>query len=411
MAVPARSRRRTTTIDRLAQRMNEITESPTMAIDAKAKALKAAGENVIGFGAGEPDFPTPEHIVEAAAAATHNTAFHRYTPAGGLPELRAAIAAKTKRDSAYEVAPEQVVVTNGGKQALYNACLAIIDPGDEIILPAPYWVSYPEMIRLAGGTMVTIETTEQTGFRATLDQLERVRTSKTKALVFTSPSNPTGSVYPPDEVEAIARWCNEHGIWIITDEIYEHLVYGAHSFSSMPVLVPEVAERCIVVNGVAKAYAMTGWRVGWSLAPLDVTNKMISLQSHTTSNVSNVAQAAALAAVSGDLEAARTMHAAFDRRRQTIVKLLNEIDGIDCYEPEGAFYAFPSVRGLFGRTIAGVTIASSLDLADVVLGEAKVAFVPGEGFGAPGYARFSYALGDADLEEGIGRIARLLAAS
>jgi len=391
--------------------MSEITESPTMAIDAKAKALKAAGEDVIGFGAGEPDFPTPEHIVEAAAKATHNSAYHRYTPAGGLPELRSAIASKTKRDSAYDVDAQQVVVSNGGKQALYNAFMAIVDPGDEVILPAPYWVSYPDMIRLAGGTMVAVETTETTGFRATLDQLERARLTKTKALMFTSPSNPTGSVYPPDEVEAIARWCHDHDIWIITDEIYEHLVYGTHSFSSMPVLVPEVADRCVVVNGVAKAYAMTGWRVGWSIAPLDVTKKMISLQSHTTSNVSNVAQVAALAAVSGDLEAARTMRAAFDRRRQTIVKLLNEIEDVDCYEPEGAFYAFPSIKGLFGRTIAGVTIKSSLDLADVVLGEARVAFVPGEGFGAPGYARFSYALGDDDLEEGIGRIARLLAST
>ncbi|HZK51605.1 MAG TPA: pyridoxal phosphate-dependent aminotransferase [Actinomycetota bacterium] len=399
------------TPDRLAQRMSEITESPTMAIDAKAKALKAAGEDVIGFGAGEPDFPTPEHIVEAAAKATHNSAYHRYTPAGGLPELRSAIASKTKRDSAYDVDAQQVVVSNGGKQALYNAFMAIVDPGDEVILPAPYWVSYPDMIRLAGGTMVAVETTETTGFRATLDQLERARSTKTKALMFTSPSNPTGSVYPPDEVEAIARWCHDHDIWIITDEIYEHLVYGTHSFSSMPVLVPEVADRCVVVNGVAKAYAMTGWRVGWSIAPLDVTKKMISLQSHTTSNVSNVAQVAALAAVSGDLEAARTMRAAFDRRRQTIVKLLNEIEDVDCYEPEGAFYAFPSIKGLFGRTIAGVTIKSSLDLADVVLGEARVAFVPGEGFGAPGYARFSYALGDDDLEEGIGRIARLLAST
>ena len=399
------------TPDRLAQRMSEITESPTMAIDAKAKALKAAGENVIGFGAGEPDFPTPEHIVEAAARATHNSAYHRYTPTAGLPELRSAIASKTKRDSAYDVEAQQVVVSNGGKQALYNACMAIVDPGDEVILPAPYWVSYPDMIRLAGGTMVAVETTEATGFRATLDQLDKASSATTKALMFTSPSNPTGSVYPPDEVEAIARWCHDHGIWIITDEIYEHLVYGDHSFSSMPVLVPEVADRCIVVNGVAKAYAMTGWRVGWSIAPIDVTKKMISLQSHTTSNVSNVAQVAALAAVSGDLDAARKMRAAFDRRRQTIVKLLNDIEGVDCYDPEGAFYAFPSVKALFGRTIAGVTIGSSLDLADVVLGEAKVAFVPGEGFGAPGYARFSYALGDDDLEEGIGRIARLPAST
>jgi aspartate/methionine/tyrosine aminotransferase len=391
--------------------MTQITESPTMAIDAKAKALKAAGANVIGFGAGEPDFPTPDHIVEAAAKATHNTAYHRYTPAGGLPELRAAIATKTKRDSELDVGAEQIVVTNGGKQALYNACMAIVDPGDEVILPAPYWVSYPEMIRLAGGEVVAIETTETTGFRATLDQLEQARGDKTKALMFTSPSNPTGAVYPSDEVEAIGRWCVEHGIWVITDEIYEHLTYGEHTFASMPVLVPELAERCIVVNGVAKAYAMTGWRVGWSIAPADVTKKMVSLQSHTTSNVSNVAQVAALAAVSGDLEAAKMMREAFDRRRKKIHSLLNDIDGVDCYEPEGAFYAFPSVKGLLGRTIAGVTMGSALDLADVVLGEARVAFVPGEGFGAPGYARFSYALSDDDLEEGVGRFAELIKSS
>lgn len=397
--------------DRLSQRVSNITESPTMAIDAKAKALKAAGEDVIGFGAGEPDFPSPTHVVEAAVKAAQNPAYHRYTPAGGILELRAAIAAKTKRDSGYDVATEQVVVSNGGKQALHNAFLAIVDPGDEVILPAPYWVSYPEMIRLASGTVVEVGTTEATGFRVTLDQLESARTSRTKALVFTSPSNPTGSVYPPGEVEEIGRWCVEHGIWIVTDEIYEHLVYDDHTFSSMPVLVPDLADTCIVVNGVAKSYAMTGWRVGWSIAPADVTKKIISLQSHTTSNVSNVAQIAALAAVSGDLEAAKMMREAFDRRRRTIHALLNDIDGFDCYEPEGAFYAFPSVKGVFGRTIAGVTVANSLDLADVVLGEVKVAFVPGDGFGAPGYARFSYALGDDDLKEGIGRIARLLAAS
>ncbi|MGH2825440.1 MAG: pyridoxal phosphate-dependent aminotransferase [Actinomycetota bacterium] len=391
--------------------MNQITESPTMAIDAKAKALKAAGEDVIGFGAGEPDFPSPAHVVEAAVKAAQNPAYHRYTPAGGILELRAAIAAKTKRDSAYDVATEQVVITNGGKQALYNTFMAIVDAGDEVILPAPYWVSYPEMIRLAEGTVVEVGATSATGFRVTLDQLESARTSRTKALVFTSPSNPTGSVYPPEEVEAIGRWCVEHGIWVVTDEIYEHLTYGDHTFSSMPVLVPDLADQCIVVNGVAKSYAMTGWRVGWSIAPADVTGKIISLQSHTTSNVSNVAQIAALAAVSGDLEAAKIMRDAFDRRRQTIHALLNDIDGFDCYEPEGAFYAFPSVEGLFGRTIAGVTIGNSVELADVVLGEAKVAFVPGEGFGAPGYARFSYALGDDDLKEGIGRIANLLAAS
>jgi aspartate aminotransferase len=385
-----------------------IAESATLAIDSKAKALKAAGENVIGFGAGEPDFPTPEHIVAAAAEATHNVKYHRYTPAGGLPELRAAIATKTQRDSGYEVLPEQVLVCNGGKHALYNAVLTTIAPGDEVLLPAPYWVSYPEMIRLAGGTVAEIPTTEATGFRVTVDQLESAATDRTKMLLFVSPSNPTGAVYPPEEVEAIGRWALERGVWVLTDEIYEHLVYGDSRFSSMPVQVPEIADRCIVVNGVAKTYAMTGWRVGWMIAPVDVTNAAASLQSHATSNVSNVAQAAALAAVTGDLEAVETMREAFDRRRQTMYKMLNEIEGVVCVEPQGAFYAFPAFKDLLGKTVAGHRIDTTMDLADVILGEARVAIVPGEGFGAPGYARLSYALGDEDLIEGVRRIADLI---
>jgi aspartate/methionine/tyrosine aminotransferase len=377
-------------------------------VDAKAKALKAAGEKVIGFGAGEPDFPTPQHIVEAAAAAAANPVFHKYTPTPGLPELRAAIARKTERDSGYAVLPEQVLVANGGKHALFNAFMSIVDPGDEVLVPAPYWVSYPEMVRLAEGVAVEIPTTEETGFRVTLDQLEAAVTAKTKALLFVSPSNPTGAVYPPEEVAAIGRWALEKGIWIVTDEIYEHLVYGDARFSSMPVLVPELAERCIVINGVAKTYAMTGWRVGWMIAPKDVIVAATNMQSHATSNVSNVAQAAALAAVAGDLSASEMMREAFDRRRQTIYKLLNEIPGVDCYEPEGAFYAFPSFKGVLGKDISGRTPSSSLELAEVILEEAKVAIVPGEAFGAPGYARLSYALGDTDIVEGVTRIADLL---
>jgi aspartate/methionine/tyrosine aminotransferase len=394
--------------ERLSDKVLAITESSTLAIDAKAKALKASGENVIGFGAGEPDFDTPEHIVEAAAEATHNPVFHRYTPAAGLPELRAAIAAKTKRDSGYDVEPSQVLVSNGGKHALYNAFMSLLDPGDEVLVPAPYWVSYPEMIMLAGGVVVELPTTEQTGFRVLIEQLEAAITDRTKALLFVSPSNPTGSVYPPDQVKAIGEWAEDRGVWVVTDEIYEHLVYGDAVFSSLPVEVPDLAERCIVINGVAKTYAMTGWRVGWMVAPADLIRSAASMQSHSTSNVANVAQAAALAAVAGDLGAVADMRDAFDRRRNTMVKMLNEIEGISCYEPEGAFYCFPSLKGLFGREIAGRTIKDSLELAEVVLETAKVAFVPGEGFGGPGYARFSYALGDDDLVEGIGRIADLL---
>ncbi|MEA2509311.1 MAG: aspartate aminotransferase [Actinomycetota bacterium] len=378
-------------------------------MDAKAKALKAAGENVIGFGAGEPDFPTPGHIVKAAAEASAHAIYHHYTPTEGLPELRAAIASKTARDSGLEAEPSQVLVSAGGKHALFNAFLTLIDPGDEVLIPAPYWVSYPEMVRLAGGTVVALATSEATGFRVGVEQLEAARTERTKALVFVSPSNPTGAVYPPEEVEAIGRWAAEHGVWVLTDEIYEHLVYGDAVVSSMPVLVPELAERCIVFNGVAKTYAMTGWRIGWMIGPADIIKAAASLQSQSTSNVSNISQAAALAAVAGDLTAAHEMRQSFDRRRMAMHKLLNDIDGVDCYEPEGAFYCFPSFKTFLGRTIGGRKIASTLDLADLLLDKALVAIVPGEGFGAPGYARLSYALSDDDLAEGIDRIASALA--
>jgi aspartate aminotransferase len=393
---------------RVSERVSQIAPSATLAVDAKAKELKAAGENVIGFGVGEPDFPTPEHIVRAAAEAATHGIYHHYTPTEGLPELRAAIARKTARDSDYAVEPSQVLVTAGGKHALFNAFLTLLDPGDEVLLPAPYWVSYPEMIKLAGGTAIALPTSEATGFRVGIDQLEAARTDRTKAIVFVSPSNPTGAVYPPAEVEAIGRWAAEHGIWVLTDEIYEHLVYGDAEFTSMPVAVPEIADRCVVINGVAKTYAMTGWRVGWMIAPVDITKAAASLQSQSTSNISNVAQAAALAAVTGDLAAAHEMREAFDRRRRAMHKLLNDIDGVDCYEPEGAFYCFPSFKAIIGRTVAGRKIDTTLDLADLLLDKALVAIVPGEGFGAPGYARLSYALGDDDLAEGIDRIASAL---
>jgi aspartate/methionine/tyrosine aminotransferase len=393
---------------RISDRISSITESATLAVDAKAKALKAAGRPVIGFGAGEPDFPTPDYIVEAAVAASRVPAMHRYTPAGGLPELKEAIAAKTLRDSGYAVTAAQVLVTNGGKQALYNAFATLLDPGDEAILPAPYWTTYPEAIRLAGGVPVEVMTDETSGYRATVDQLEAARTPRTKVLVFVSPSNPTGAVYSPAEVKAIGEWALAHGIWVITDEIYEHLVYGDAEFSSMPVLVPGLADTCIIVNGVAKTYAMTGWRVGWLIGPADVIKAATNLQSHATSNVSNVAQAAAIAAVSGDLAAVDEMKVAFDRRRMLIVAMLNEIDGVECPTPEGAFYVYPSVKALIGKTLRGKTISSSAELANIILDEAEVAVVPGEAFGTPGYLRLSYALGDADITEGITRMQKLL---
>jgi aspartate/methionine/tyrosine aminotransferase len=393
---------------RVSARIGSIAESATLAVDAKAKAKKAAGEDVVGFGAGEPDFPTPAAIVEAAVEACRNPANHRYTPAGGLPELKHAIADKTKRDSGYEVHPAQVLVTNGGKQAVYEAFASLLDPGDEVLLPAPYWTTYPEAVKLAGGVPVDVVTTEHQGYRVTVEQLEAARTERTKVLLWCSPSNPTGAVASPEEVEAIGHWALEHGIWVVADEIYEHLVYGGAAHVSMPVAVPELAEQCVVVNGVAKTYAMTGWRVGWLIGPVDVVKAATNLQSHATSNVSNVSQRAALAAVAGDLSAVADMRAAFDRRRQTMVKMLNEIPGVDCPEPFGAFYAYPSIKGLLGKTLRGRTIESSAQLAELVLDEVGVAVVPGEAFGTPGYFRLSYALGDDDLVKGVSRLAELL---
>ena len=397
--------------NRASARLAAIAESATLAVDAKAKALKAAGENVIGFGAGEPDFPTPEHIVEAAVRACRDPKHHRYTPAAGLPELREAIAAKTLRDSGFATTAGQVLVTNGGKHAVFTAFAALCDPGDEVIIPAPYWTTYPEAVVLAGGVPVVVDTDEATGFRVTVEQLESACTARTKVLLFVSPDNPSGSVYPPEEVRAIGKWAAERGIWVLTDEIYEHLTYGSHTFTSMPTLVPEIADRCVIVNGVAKTYAMTGWRVGWMIGPADVMKAAVNFQSHTTSNVNNVAQMAALAAVSGDLSAVAMMRAAFERRGRSMHRLLSSIPGVTCLEPEGAFYCYPNVKGLLGRELAGRVATTSLELADLILSECKVAIVPGEAFGTPGYARFSFALGDADLEEGIGRIAALVATS
>ena len=395
---------------RISARIAAIRESATLAVDAKAKALNAAGENVIGFGAGEPDFPTPAAIVDAAIAACRDPRFHHYTPTPGLPELREAIAHKTKRDSGVDCSAAQVVVTNGGKHAVYNTFQVLCDPGDEVLLPAPYWTSYPECITLGGGVPVVLPTSEASGFRVTVEQLETARTPRTKAMLFVSPSNPTGAVYPPGEVEAIGRWAVERGIWVVTDEIYEHLTYDGHVFSSMPGLVPELMERCVILNGVAKTYAMTGWRVGWMISPPDVTKAATNLQSHSTSNVSNVAQAATVAALNGDLSSVAEMRDAFARRGHTMYQLLSKIPGVSVLAPQGAFYCFPSFEGVLGREIAGHTPRTTLELCELLLDGAKVAIVPGEAFGAPGYARLSFALGDNDLGEGVRRIAEFLGA-
>jgi aspartate/methionine/tyrosine aminotransferase len=397
-------------VERISRLISAVAESATLAIDAKAKALAAAGEDVVGFGAGEPDFATPDHIVEAAVAACRDPRNHKYTPTAGLPELREAIAAKTVRDSGYHVEPSQVLVTNGGKQAVLNAFATLLDPGDQVLVPAPFWTTYPESIALAQGESVFLPTTEETGFKVTVDQLEAAVTDRTKVLLFVSPSNPTGAVYTREQIEAIGRWAVQRGLWVVTDEIYEHLVYGKHAQHSMPVVVPDLADHCVVVNGVAKTYAMTGWRVGWMIGPADVVKAATNLQSHATSNVGNVSQRAALAAVSGDLAAVAMMREAFDRRRRKIHEMLTDIPGVRCVEPEGAFYAFPSFQQIVGTEVRGRKVESTLDLAELLLDEARVAIVPGEAFGAPGYARLSYALSDDDLVEGVSRIAKVLLA-
>ena len=392
----------------ISQRALAVQPSATLAITNLANQLRSEGKPVIGYGAGEPDFPTPQPIVDAAVVAARDPKSHRYSPAAGQPVLREAVAAKTLRDSQYAVDPAQVVITNGGKQAVYLACQTLLDPGDEVLLPAPYWVTYPEAVGLAGGTTVPIATDESTNFSVTVDQLEAAATDRTKMLIFVSPSNPTGAVYSPDRMEAVAAWAAERGIWVLTDEIYEHLVYGSTSFESMPVRSPEIASRCVVVNGVAKTYAMTGWRVGWLIGPEEVSKGATRIQSHLSSNTNNVAQAAALEAVTGSLDAVAEMRSAFDRRRMTMVRMLRAIDGVTCEEPEGAFYAFPNMSGLLGRPLGGQTASTTLELASLLLEQVNVAIVPGEAFGAPGYARFSFALGDDELAEGLQRITDLV---
>lgn len=393
---------------RISARIAAIAESATLAVDAQAKALKAAGRPVIGFGAGEPDFPTPQFIVDAAIAAAADPSSHKYTPAAGLPALRQAIADVTARDDNYTIDPSQVVVTNGGKQAVYQAFAAIIDPGDEVILPAPYWTTYPESIALAGGVPVEVFAGPEQDYLVTVDQLEAARTPKTKAMLLCSPSNPTGAIYSPEQITAIGRWAVDNGIWVISDEIYQHLVYEGATFASLPGLVPEAADTTILVNGVAKTFAMTGWRVGWLIAPKDVAKAVANLQSHLSSNVANVSQKAALAALKSNMSDVAKMRDAFDRRRRTMVEMLNAIDGVVCPVPQGAFYCYPDVRGLFGKSIRGKVATTSSELAAIILDEVEVAAVPGEAFGPSGFLRFSYALSDDDLVEGISRVQELL---
>ncbi|MBT1677124.1 pyridoxal phosphate-dependent aminotransferase [Curtobacterium aurantiacum] len=394
---------------RIASRIAAIAESATLKVDAKAKALKAAGRPVISFAAGEPDFATPQHVVDAAVAAAQDPKNHRYTPATGLPELKQAIADKTARVSGIAVDPSQVIVTNGGKQAVYQAFQTIVDAGDEVLLPAPYWTTYPEAIRLAGGEPVEVFAGSDQDYLVTVEQLEAARTPATKALLFCSPSNPTGAVYSAEQTRAIGEWALEHGIWVISDEIYQDLVYDGVRFTGILAEVPALADTTILVNGVAKTYAMTGWRVGWFIGPTDAVKAASNLQSHLSSNVSNVSQRAAIAALTGPQEPVAAMREAFDRRRKTIVDGLNAIPGFRTPTPQGAFYVYPDVTALLGREWAGSTPTTTLELADLILEHAEVAVVPGEAFGPSGYLRLSYALGDDDIAEGVARLATFFA--
>ena len=396
-----------TSAHRISRRISAIAESATLKVDAKAKSLQAAGRPVISYAAGEPDFPTPDHIVEAALNAVRDPKNHRYTPAAGLPELREAIAEKTKRDSGLEVAASQVVVTNGGKQAVYQAFATLLDPGDEVLVPSPYWTTYPEAIALAGGVQVDVFAGAEQEYLVTVEQLEAARTPRSKVLLFVSPSNPTGAVYSPDQVRAIGEWADSHGLWIVADEIYQNLTYDGVRAVSIVEAVPSLADRTILVNGVAKTYAMTGWRLGWMVGPADAMKAAANLQSHLTSNVSNISQRAALAALTGPQDCVAEMLAAFDRRRRVMVSELNKIPGITTPTPQGAFYVYPDVTGLLGKTWGGVTPSTSLELADLILDQAEVAAVPGEAFGPSGYLRFSYALGDGPLLEGVQRLQKL----
>jgi aspartate aminotransferase len=394
---------------RISDRVSAIAESATLKVDAKAKKLKAEGRPIISFAAGEPDFATPDYAVEAAVAAARDPKNHRYTPAAGLPELREAIAAKTLRDSGWAVPASQVVVTNGGKQAVYQAFATILDPGDEVLLPTPYWTTYPEAIALAGGVPVEVFAGSDQGYLVTVEQLEAARTEKTKVLLFVSPSNPTGAVYSPEQTRAIGEWALAHGLWVISDEIYQNLTYDGVRAVSIVEAVPALADTTVLLNGVAKTYAMTGWRIGWLVAPADVVAAASNLQSHLTSNVSNVSQRAAIAALNGPADTVERMRQAFENRRDLMVAGLNAIPGVFCPTPEGAFYVYPDITGLLGREWHGVIPQTSLELADLILEQANVAAVPGEAFGPSGFLRFSYALGEEELREGLRRLQELFA--
>ncbi len=392
----------------ISRRVSAISESATLAMDRRARELTAAGENIISFAAGEPDFATPSAIVDAAIAACSDLRMQHYTPAAGLPELREAIAASVRSGPSNAISASNVLVTSGTKQAVAHAFTTLLDPGDEVLITSPYWVTFPEAVALAGGVPVIVPTDESRGFRASVDEIERHVTPRTKALLFVSPSNPTGAVYSESQMKEIGDWLLERGLWAVSDEIYQRFTYGDAVFHSLPDVVPELAQQTIRFNGVSKSYAMTGWRVGWMIGPEPVIAAAGNLQSHVCGNISNVSQWAALAALRSGTGSIEVMRQAFANRREVILGELDKLPGFECPPPEGAFYVFPSVTGVLGREIAGRRIDSSEQLAGLLLDRAKVAVVPGEAFGAPGHLRFSYALADDLLVEGMARVHQLL---
>ncbi|MFC4049854.1 pyridoxal phosphate-dependent aminotransferase [Actinomadura syzygii] len=392
----------------LSERAGAIAGSATMAVSARAAELRAAGNRVVSFGAGEPDFPTPGHIVEAAQRACADPVNHRYTSSAGLAELRRAVAESVLADTGLAIDKTDVLVTNGAKQAVYLACMVLLNPGDEALVPSPYWTTYPEAVRLTGATPVPVRSDPARDYKVTPEALDAHLTPRTKVLLFGSPANPTGTVYTPEEIRAIGDWAAQRGIWVISDEIYQHLLYDGAVAASMPVAAPGVRDQCIVIGGVSKTYAMTGWRVGWLYGPAGAVKAAVNLQSHMSSNVSNVAQAAAMAALRAGRPGFEDVLASYDRRRHLMVDILQGIRGVDCPTPTGAFYCFPSVKRLLTRSILGHSFASTAELATFVLDRVSVALLPGEAFGAPGCLRLSYALDDQSLQTGLERLQRLL---
>ena len=388
---------------RISQRCQRVTGSLTLAIDAKAKEMKQKGIDVVGFGAGEPDFDTPEHIRKAAKDAL-DLGKTRYTPAAGMPELRQAICDKLKRDNGLDYAPQQIVVSNGAKHSLFNSFQALLEEGDEVIVPGPYWVSYPEIVRMAGGVPVIVEGTEENNFKPAIDDFRAAVTDKTRAIVINSPNNPNGFVYTRDELKAIGDLAIEKDLSIVSDEIYEFLVYDGAEHISIASLSPEIKERTIVINGMSKAYAMTGWRIGYTASPLNAAKAMTNFQSHSTSCPNSIAQYAALTALSGPDDQLKSMVAEFDRRRKRIVELINEIPGLSCKPPKGAFYVMMNIGGVFGKRYNGAPIVDSMSFTQLLLDNSHVAVVPGAGFGADAYVRLSYATSMENIEKGLARI-------